>query len=253
MNISREAIVEACKTALAALPSVRAAFLGGSEAFGRHDRYSDIDLGAIAPMADAPVIFAAVEAALETLSPIELKLEMPPSGLWPELSQRFYRLKDTDEFLMIDFCQLTPGQMQTFLEPTRHGRAVVLFDHDGLIKPVALDQDAHQAAIERRLAWLKASFPMFQNLTRKAVLRGDDVEATATWMNWTLRPLVDLLRIRHCPARFDYGLRYTRLDLPPEAHAELQSLLWPGSGPDLLAKLDRAGELFQRTLRELEG
>ncbi len=253
MNISREAIVEACKTALAALPSVRAAFLGGSEAFGRHDRYSDIDLGAIAPVADAPVIFAAVEAALETLSPIELKLEMPPSGLWPELSQRFYRLKDTDEFLMIDFCQLTPGQMQTFLEPTRHGHAVVLFDHDGLIQPVALDQAAHETAIERRLAWLKASFPMFQNLTRKAVLRGDDVEATATWMNWTLRPLVDLLRIRHCPARFDYGLRYTRLDLPPEAHAELQSLLWPGSGPDLLAKLDRAGELFQRTLRELEG
>ncbi|MCB9932744.1 MAG: hypothetical protein H6841_04900 [Planctomycetes bacterium] len=251
MKISRETIVEACKTALAALPSVRAAFLGGSEAFGRHDRYSDIDLGAIAPMADAPVIFAAVEAALEALSPIALRLEMPLNATWPELSQRFYRLKDTDEFLMIDFCQLTPAQMQTFLEPTRHGHAVVLFDRDGLIKPVSLDQAAHQAAIERRLAWLKAAFPMFQNLTRKAVLRGDDVEATATWMNHTLRPLVDLLRIRHCPARFDYGFRYTRIDLPAEAHTELRSLLWPSSGQDLLARLDRADALFQRTLQEL--
>jgi hypothetical protein len=251
MTIPRESIVEACHEALKALPSVRAAFLAGSEAFGRQDQYSDIDLNCVAPQADADAIFAAVEAALARLSPIALKLVMPQSGLWPELTQRFYRLRDTDEFLMIDFCQMTPKQLQTFLEPTRHGTPVVLFDHDGLIKPGPMDAD-HTTRMNKRLEWLRASFPMFQNLVRKAILRGDLVEAIAMYQGQTMRPLVDLLRIKHNPERFDYGLRYTGYDLPPPVVAELRDLLLPHDGEDLLAKLDRAAALFASTLASLK-
>ena len=84
------------------------------------------------------------------------------------------------------------------------------------------------------------------------MLRGDDVEATAMWMGQTLRPLVDLLRIRHNPERFDYGLRYTGYDLPQSARLELNALLWPRDGQDLLHKLEAASALFKRTLAELE-
>lgn len=246
MTIPRESIVEACHRALKALPSVRAAFLAGSEAFERQDEYSDIDLNCVAPIADADAIFAAVEAALTRLSPIALKLVMPQSGLWPELTQRFYRLRDTDEFLMIDFCQMTPKQLQTFLEPTRHGTPNVLFDHDGLIKPGPMEAD-HAARMVKRLEWLRASFPMFQNLVRKAVLRGDLVEAIAMYQGQTMRPLVDVLRMKHNPERFDYGFRYTGYDLPPEVVTELRSLMWPRDGDDLLAKLDQAGDMFNQT------
>jgi hypothetical protein len=250
MNIQRESIVDACHSALQTLPSVRAAFLAGSEAFGRQDKYSDIDLSCVAPMADADAIFAAVEANLTRMSPIALKLVMPQSGLWPELTQRFYRLRDTDEFLMIDFCQMTPKQLQTFLEPTRHGTPVVLFDRDGLIKPGPMDAD-HGARMNKRLEWLRASFPMFQNLVRKAVLRDDLVEAIAMYQGQTMRPLVDLLRIRHNPARFDYGLRYTAYDLPAAVVAELNELMWPRDGRDLLRKLDRAKARFDETITQL--
>jgi hypothetical protein len=250
MTIPRESIVEACHGALKALPSVRAAFLAGSEAFGRQDKYSDIDLNSVAPQNDADAIFAAVEAALERLSPIALKLAMPPSAMWPGLSQRFYRLRDTDEFLMIDFCQLTREQLTTFLEPTRHGTPVVLFDHDGLIKPGPMDAD-HATRMNKRLEWLRASFPMFQNLVRKGVLRGDLVEAIAMYQGQTMRPLVDVLRIKHNPERFDYGFRYTGYDLPPNVVAELRNLMWPRDGDDLLAKLDRAKALFDATVTQL--
>lgn len=249
--LTRETIIPALHNTLEALPCVRAAFLAGSEAFGRQDRYSDIDFNCIALPSDAAKIFSALEAALEKLSPIALKLEMPANPSWPGMSQRFYRLRDTDEFLMIDFCQLSRELAPTFLEPIRHGTPVVLFDREHLLKPVPLNRAEHGALVAKRLAWLRASFPMFQNLVRKAVLRGDEVEATAMWMGQTLRPLVDLLRIRHNPERFDYGLRYTGYDLPADARRELEALLWPRDGADLLKKLDMAKALFDRTLAEL--
>ena len=44
-----------------------------------------------------------------------------------------------------------------------------------------------------------------------------------------LRGLVDLLRIIHCPDRFDYGLRYIRADLPADAAELVERLALPGS------------------------
>ena len=242
--LTRASIVDAVHAALAGLPHVRACFLAGSDAFGRADRWSDIDINCVTDLAHAPANFAAAEAALAALSPIAITLEMPPSGLWPELAQRFYRLRDTDEFLMVDFCQLSPAQVQTFLEPTRHGTPIVLFDRDGLLKPVTLDRAAHDAQIRARLAYLRKAFPMFQNLVRKALLRGDLTEAMAVYLGHSMRPLVEALRIKHCPERFDFGFRYTTHDLPAAVASELQDLMWPRDPDDMRAKLARAEAMF---------
>ena len=249
--VTRQTILDTLRAALEPLDHVRAAFLAGSDAFGRADRWSDIDVSCVAPLSSAPEIFGAVETALTKISPILHQLEMPESGLWPELAQRFYRLAGTDEFLIIDLCVLTQAQLRTFLEPTRHGVPVVWIDRDGLVAPVPLDRAAHDAALMARLAALRSSFPMFQTLARKAVLRGDTVEAMAMWIAHTMRPLVELLRMRHCPERYDFGFRYTGYDLPAEVAGELADLMWPRDGDDLLTKLDRAAELFARTSSEL--
>jgi hypothetical protein len=47
--------------------------------------------------------------------------------------------------------------------------------------------------------------------------------------------LVRLLRIRHCPARHDFGLRYLRTDLPPGYAERVTALL---EGDDLQARAD---------------
>src|SRR5690606_35210315 len=108
------------------------------------------------------------------------------------------------------------------------------------------------ALIKQRVDWLRVMFPMFQNHIRKAVLRGDLVEAQAMWVGQTMRPLVDLLRVRHCPARFDYGFRYTQTDLPAPANEKLRDLLWVRDADDLLAKLEVARAWFEETLAEID-
>jgi hypothetical protein len=153
---------------------------------------------------------------------------------------------------MIDFCQMTPKQLTTFLEPARHGTPTVLFDRDSLIKPGPLEAD-HAERMRKRLEWHTGAFPMFQNLVRKAVLRGDLVEAIAMWHSQTLRPLVDVLRMRHCPVRFDYGFRYTGYDLPLEVAARLRDLMWPQDSADLLRKLDEARDWFEEVVSSLRG
>src|SRR6476661_8491990 len=49
----------------------------------------------------------------------------------------------------------------------------------------------------------------------------------------SVEPLVRLLRIQHCPARWDFGLRYLRTDLP-DGFAERVEAVLPG--PDLAVR-----------------
>ncbi len=64
-----------------------------------------------------------------------------------------------------------------------------------------------------------------------------------------MNPLVRLLRIQHCPARHDFGLRYLGTDLPPGYAARVTALL-PGPG---LADRARATFAWQdELLAELE-
>ena len=71
-------------------------------------------------------------------------------------------------------------------------------------------------------------------LVERAIARGDLAEATVLHLRFAVEPLVRLLRIEHCPARHDFGLRYLRTDLPA-GMAERVEACCPGrtwrSGP----------------------
>ena len=67
-------------------------------------------------------------------------------------------------------------------------------------------------------------------------------------LRFAVEPLVRLLRIRHCPARHDFGLRYLRTDLP-EGTAERVETLLPG--PDLVVRARAAFAWQDEVLREL--
>ena len=80
-----------------------------------------------------------------------------------------------------------------------------------------LDRDAvEQAGARRQTAeWL----------VNRAIARGDVVEAIAFHLGYAVNPLVRLLRIQHCPARHDFGLRYLRTDLPAGYAERVAALL----------------------------
>ncbi|MEW6073813.1 MAG: hypothetical protein AB1726_14635 [Planctomycetota bacterium] len=103
-----------------------------------------------------------------------------------------------------------------------------------------------------RFPVLRQRFALFQNLVTKAAARGARAEAVWTYFRVTLEPLVELLRMRHCPERFDYGLRYLDRDLPPEVRAEAEALAFPPSIDRIEASRARAAELFAETVRAWE-
>jgi hypothetical protein len=94
---------------------------------------------------------------------------------------------------------------------------------------------------------------LFQSLVKKELLRGNPLGALAFYQSHTLQPLLTLLRIRHCPERFDFGPRYAAADLPAERVRRLQSLWFVGGVEELEARRSEAEAFFAEVLCEIDG
>lgn len=62
----------------------------------------------------------------------------------------------------------------------------------------------------------------------------------------------ELLRMRHCPERWDFGLRYLDRDLPPAMCDEIRDLVFVRDLKDLGAKHGRATSWGVALLEEVE-
>jgi predicted nucleotidyltransferase len=249
-SIPRSQIILALDEALAAMPEVLAAYLGGSDASGRTDTWSDVDLVVVVEEGAVETAFAILHAALEELSPIVHRWRLA-DPTWHGNSQEFLALRDADPAHFIDLVVQVPEGGERFLEVERHGTPLVLFDRAGVLAPTSLDRVALQARIDERLAVLRERFALFQTLVTRAVRRGFVAEAAVAYQDHTYRPLIELLRIRHCPDRFDYGARYLDRDLPADLRAEVEALALPGTLDEVEAFRGRAQALFEATLAEL--
>jgi len=90
----RARIIDVVCQGLKALPTVLAGWEGGSTAFSTVDAYSDIDLNFLVDDdVSTDVLYAAAETSLQTVSPITTSHVVPPG--------RYYKLKDSGEFLLV--------------------------------------------------------------------------------------------------------------------------------------------------------
>jgi len=250
--IQRSEILAVACAALESEQWVRAAWLGGSDATDRTDRYSDIDLVAVVEDEHVEEALTLVRDKLEELAPIEHALRVPEPA-WHGLSQVFWQLHGADPNHFLDFVVMkcsTPAERR-LLEPERHGEALVLFDRDGWIVPVEFDREAHHERIAQRLPKLAATFALFQPLVTRAVARGHAADAMGSFLQFTVRPLVELLRIRQCPDRFDFGLRYLDRDLAAEDRAWVERVIFPRDIDELLEFQRAAAERFEREFEAL--
>jgi hypothetical protein len=251
-SLTRQQIIDTLHQALRASPAVHAAWLGGSDATGRTDHYSDIDCQVLADDEAVESVFTAVAAALNTLSPLVRQYRIP-EPTWHGHSQTFYRLQDAPAWLLVDFAvlKMSSSPAKRFLEPERHGHQLVLFDDGGLVQPIPFDRPAHEAAMRERLTHLAARFELFHVFVDKAIWRQDAADAISAYHAITIRSLVELLRMRYCPDRYDFGLRYLDRDLPSEIRQQVEPLLFCGSLAELADKQATAVALFQATLNDL--
>lgn len=249
--ISRQQLIDRLHEGLAGIDFVRAAWLGGSDASGRTDRWSDIDLVLIVEDGRWQEALAAIRRIAATLGPIAHCWRMPEPA-WHGHHQEFLRVQGAEPCHDLDVVVMEKSAPGRLLERERHGDAVVLFDREGLVKPEPLDRGAHAARLRDRLALLREQFPMFQVLLTRALRRGMAAEAAALYQRVTLAPLVELLRMRHAPDRFDFGPRYLDRDLPVDLRATVESLAFPRDLAQVEALQQEAVALFDRTLAELD-
>jgi hypothetical protein len=240
----RGRITEAVSNALQPLAHVLAGWESGSVAFDLEDEYSDIDLNFLLDDASSiDVFYAAVESALETVSPIFASHSAPPG--------RYFKLRDGGDFLLVDVCIFQPANFAERLDIERHGRIRPLFDKGEWLRsdPSAVSQVARR---NERLEELRVWFSVSQIFVRKAIIRDQQVEGLAAFWSYTLKPLVELLRMRYCPPRWDFGMRYLDRDLPGPVYDELRGVMFIGEPDDLAEHLSKATAWADRLFRELE-
>jgi predicted nucleotidyltransferase len=235
-------------------PDVRVVFVGGSAVTGGYDDHSDLDVEVLAtPGAAAEAYRRLVETALHDFE-VHQVWELPEST-WPDGRQAFLNL-DPDAGDMsrptriIDLHVSDLADVHRLIDERRHGRPRVVHDPEGLVQLRHDDEEAMERARRAAVEQTAARRPTAQWLVNRAVARGDVVEAHAFHLSHGVNPLVRLLRIKHCPARHDFGLRYLRIDLPDGYADRVAALL---EGEDLQTRADAAFAWQDELLAELIG
>lgn len=250
-EITRQDILTGLRQALEPLPYVNAMWEGGAAAFDRVDEWSDLDLQVDAQDDQTAAAWQAIEQGITALAPVILRYEIP-QPTWHGHEQVFYILENASPFLMLDIVVMKHSNANKFLEREIHGQAVVHFDRAGVTSVAPLDLAAHAATLKGRLVTLRALFALFRTLTLKELNRGNSIEALAFYHGYTLRPLVEALRIRYAPLHYNFHTRYIHYELPEELVKTLEALYYPIDPTDLRQKRDQAEALFFHTLDYLD-
>lgn len=245
MALSRDTILSAVRGGLEPLGFVHAMWEGGAAAFNRVDQWSDIDLLVLCDNSDETVreVFRRVEECLDTLSPIELTYRVPQPS-WHGHAQAFYRLADAGPFLVVDFVVVKEGSNNLFREQEIHGDGPVHFDKKGLVGREHVNPAHLAERLQRRLADLRVTFDLFQSTVLKELHRGNPVEALQYYHAMTLRPLLELARILHKPARHAFHTRYFYSDLPQDIACRMEALFFVADMDDLRRKHRQAAAWF---------
>ena len=249
--VERNDIVDAIRGALEPREYVLAMWEGGAAAFGRVDRWSDIDLQVLCEDGHVDEIYGEALEALERLSPVDLRFRMPEPN-WHGHSQVLWRLRDASPFLLLDFVVMESGNdRDRFLQPEIHGRAKVHFDKTGALDAAPFDAKAHAALLRDRMARHRVLCEMSWPFVRKEIERGNPIEAIAYYQSMVLRPLVELLRIKHSPLRYNFHTRYVYYEFPRGVVERLERLFYVSDLAELGTKCDEADEWTGKLLQEL--
>lgn len=249
-DLTREAILDALDAALRPLPYVDAFWEGGAAAWGHIDPWSDIDLYAVVEDGKAEDALRAIETALEGLSRIHQVYPVPRSPA-QGISQRFYRLEGVSPFLLIDLAVLDRGAPDKFVQPEVHGENAVRFDKTGVTKVPPIDEGAFRAAMRERLGRLRARTEMFHVFVEKEINRGNWIEADSMYRTIVLHALLEILRMKHGPRHYEFGVRYVHTELPPDVVRRFEHLAFVADPSDLGEKYREALTWFRDVSADL--
>lgn len=222
-------------------PDVLVVWVGGSAATGGWDEWSDLDVDLLCTPGEAGAVHDRVLARAEERFDVDHVWRLP-LGTWPDGRQSFVNLQPhagalTEPTRIVDLHVSDLSDAHRFVDVRRHGTPVVVHDPDGLLALRPDDQAELDAAIAEGVDQVRQRRGTAEWLVNRAIARGQLPEATALYQRFALEPLVRLLRVKHCPWRHDFGVRYLHTDLPTDVAERVYALV-PGTAP--LAELSAA-------------
>jgi hypothetical protein len=102
------------------------------------------------------------------------------------------------------------------------------------------------------LAKTRLRFDLLSCFVAKELARGNYIEALDIYTRVILGSLVEALRARHDPIRYNFGPRYLRYHLPPEIVTALEDLYFVKDPKDLKEKYARAEAWFRSVLGDIQ-
>ncbi|MBS1514205.1 MAG: nucleotidyltransferase domain-containing protein [Bacteroidetes bacterium] len=251
MEQQREKIVNALVKLYEPSDDVYAVWENGSTAFNRVDDYSDIDLAVECETNAIPSLIEKAEKILEEVVGIEYRYEMK-QNFFQGMTQIFYKFKNTSPFLLLDIGFLHHGETKDNLtQPEIHGDVKVHFDKIGMTENKELEKGEWDKKMAERIAAHRERFQVFDILPLKELYRKQYVDTFAFYMGHYINPLVELLRIKYKPFRYNFGLRYLSYDLPEEEFKLIEQLVFVKDGTDMEKKAMIAKKKIQELLDEL--
>ncbi len=251
-KITREEIVNAVAQMLEKKDYALALWEMGAASWGRVDRWSDIDMMLVVEDDAVEESFQVIETALETLGGIEKKFRIPEPS-WHGHSQCFYRLNRASPFHMLDIAIVKKSSdKDRFKQFSIHGEPTVHFDKGDFTLDEGLDIEEHVRKVMGRLESLSNTFEMFKVLTLKEVRRDNPVEAFSYYYGMTFRPLVEVLRMKYCPVRFNFGTRYVHYVFPKEVADKLVKFTYVKDMNQLEERLEEAHEWFREVAESID-
>ncbi len=187
---------------------------------------------------------------MKSLSPIRQKYDVPQPG-WPGVSQAFYRLEKTDEYLIIDLAVLKMTAHEKFLAPEIHGNNIFYFNKNNAAQSPTFDVDSFASKAFERAVRLKARMDMFGNFVQKELNRNHFAEALDLYNGLILASLVETLRIMYNPVHREFKMHHIYDELPRETVRRLEPLFSVLDERDLEAKSRKAVAWFCRVVAAL--
>lgn len=250
-NITREKIIGVFTETLKPLDYVHALWEAGAAAFDRIDEWSDIDLYVVVDDDAVEDAIREIEKAVLCVSEYDLKFRLP-EPTWHGHSQVFYRLKRASPFLLLDIAIMKKSSSNKFLQYEIHGAPRIHFDKSDIVKDEPVDAEGFLQKLRGRLEMLKTTFPMFLVFTLKELNRGNDMTALSFYMSYAIRPLIEILRIKYSPYRYNFHTYYINYELPPEIVERLKKFFFVGDPQDIRTHLPEIEKWFKKEIEEID-
>lgn len=243
-KITRTQIISSLKE-LEKDSKVYAYWLEGADAHGRVDKYSDIDIWIDVSDNYVSKAFVKIEKILSKLGKIDYSFEKEHNH--PKIRQKFYHLKGTSEFLVIDICIQKHSRVFWYTYGYKDEKVKIIFDKSNVVNYKKLNKSKFDKEIKQKILKLDKSFIFFQMWVKKEANRKHFLQSFAAYQKYVLMPLVELIRLKYIPTKSGYNLAGISGDnIPQPIIKQLEDLYKISSIEDIKKKMKIANKLYQK-------